>query len=243
MLQKTEAIVLNRIKYGDSSYIINLYSREFGKFSTLVRILSGKRKGDHMNPNLFTPLNILETEVELKNTRNIQIIKYCNRINVLKNINNDIFKISIAQFIAEIISKTVREEEPNNTLYDFIEETILLLENAQGMISNIHVLFLKEFSKVIGFGITNNYCRETPYFNFREGMFLPLFTYKEEALNLDDSKILSDILDINYPDVNNIRLTYIGRKKLLEIFLKYYEIHILRLNDLKSFKVLNEVFS
>jgi DNA repair protein RecO (recombination protein O) len=243
MFQKTEAIVLNKIKYNDFSFIVNLYSREFGRFSTIVKIPKSKNNNNFFSINLFTSLNIIDTEIDIKNTRNIQNLKYCNRAEILNSINNDVFKICIAQFIAEVMIKTIREEEPRSNLYDFVKETILLLENVTGACSNIHLLFLKEFAKAIGFGITNNYCEETPYFNFREGMFIPVYTYDDESLDIQDSKILSYILTMEYANIKDVVLNYSDRKKLLAILIRYYEKHALQLNEIKSLKVLNEVFS
>ncbi|MBQ1605390.1 MAG: recombination protein O N-terminal domain-containing protein, partial [Bacteroidales bacterium] len=37
MLLKTEAIVLNRIKYTDNSFVVNLYSEAIGKISVMAR--------------------------------------------------------------------------------------------------------------------------------------------------------------------------------------------------------------
>ncbi|MDR2009358.1 MAG: DNA repair protein RecO [Bacteroidales bacterium] len=241
MSVKTEAIVLNKIKYGDSSFIVNLYSLEYGRFATIIKIPKNKKNNNSVNRNLFFPLNIIETEVELKNTRNVQTVKYCGRKMVLNFIANDIFKSCIAQFIAEVILKTVKEEEPHENLYMFFKETISLLEKTENS-SAVHLLFLKEFAKISGFGMTNNFCKETPYFNYVEGMFLPVFTYNEMSLEIPESKVLSGLLELSYDNLEEFKISYILRKRILEIFLRYYELHILGKHEIKSLKILNEVF-
>ena len=43
-MQKTEAIVLNKIKYSDSSFIVNLISEDLGRFAAMVRISKSSKK-------------------------------------------------------------------------------------------------------------------------------------------------------------------------------------------------------
>ncbi|MCF0206150.1 MAG: recombination protein O N-terminal domain-containing protein, partial [Bacteroidales bacterium] len=62
MLVKTEAIVLNKIKYSDNSFIVNLYSESEGKISILTRISQRKHDG---KANIFLPLNIVLTEFKV----------------------------------------------------------------------------------------------------------------------------------------------------------------------------------
>ena len=66
MTTKTEAIVLNKVKYNDSSFIVSLYSRDIGKFAALIHIRKTSKNG--IKSALFTPLNIIETEVKIKDS-------------------------------------------------------------------------------------------------------------------------------------------------------------------------------
>ena len=172
MLITTEAIVLNRIKYTDNSFVVNLFSEAIGKISVLART-STRKQG--IKANLFSPLNIVKTEFRIKDTRSVQGMSYCELVKNPTAIDSDVVKICISQFIAEVIMKMVKEEEQNLSLYNFFRSTIDAIENSSGNIVNLHIIFLKEFARHLGFEITNNYCTETPYFNSREGMFLPFF--------------------------------------------------------------------
>lgn len=236
---KTEAIVLSKLKYFDNSLIVCFYSLEYGLFSSIIHL--SKTKSGTLKQNLFFPLNILETEVNFKNTRNIQNIKYCNRQVVLTEICCNVYKTCIAQFIAEIIYKSIKEEESNPELYNFIKNTIILLENSKNF-SNIHLIFIKEFAKLLGFGITNNFCNETPYFSFKDGIFLPVFTTNEMSLEESESKNFSQILELNF---NNFTLFSINNK-LKQYFLitmiKYYKIHFNGNFSIKSLEITTQIF-
>lgn len=240
MTGKTEAIVLNKIKYGDNSFIVNFYSLDFGRFAAIIRIPKTSVNG--IKPSLFFPLNIVETEVIIKSTRNINSVKYCNRKHNLDNLCTDIYKLSISQFIAEIINKTIKEEEQNSKVYNCIKETILCLNQNNTNISNIHLFFLRDFAAISGFGITDNFCSEMPFFNLREGMFLPMFTSTEESLDLKESEQMSHLLKNIYRQ-DSTAYSYKIKNMLIEVFLAYYKMHIIGFGEINSFKILKEVFN
>ncbi|MCF0206379.1 MAG: DNA repair protein RecO C-terminal domain-containing protein, partial [Bacteroidales bacterium] len=156
-------------------------------------------------------------------------------------LNNDISKICISQFIAEVILKMVKEEEQNLQLYGFFKETVEAIENTNINVANVHLIFLKEFARLLGFEICNNYCAETPYFNTREGMFLPLFTTDYESMDQNVSRDFSQLLTMSYGS-NNIKLPYQSRKKIIEMLLEYYKYHTENFSEIKSLRVLNDVF-
>ncbi len=237
MLLKTEAIVLNRIKYTDNSFVVNLYSEAIGKISVLART-SARKTGQ--KANMFAPFNIIQTELRLKDTRSVQGMSYCELVK--SSIDSDINKICISQFIAEVIMKMVKEEEQNVKLYNFFKETIYAIETSNENIVNLHIIFLKEFARHLGFAITNNYCNETPYFNSREGMFLPFFTSEEESFDQQLSLAFSTILRASYQTCNT-SIPYVYRKEIIRQMLEYYKIHTENLSEIKSLKVLNEIFS
>ena len=240
MLVKTEAIVITKIKYTDNSFIVALLTRELGKISTIVR-LSNKSKSN-LKPALFFHLNIINTEINFKNTIEVQNLKYCESNYILADLCSDINKIAISQFIAEILFKTIREQSPNQNLFEFLKNYILQLNDANYNVSNFHLYFLRDFADLEGFKIYNNFSKEVPYFNFREGMFFPVFHSDEESLDYQSSELLHSFLKSNLTE-NPIKINYQYRKELINIFLKYYQNHFAGFKELKTLKVLEDLFS
>lgn len=239
-MQKTEAIVLNKIKYSDSSFIVNLISEDLGRFAAMVRI--SKSSKSNIKQASFFPLNIIETEINLKNNREVQTLTYCNNVENLQNILLDINKLTIAQFIAEIILKTIKEKETNSKTYNYIKNFTLELNSNSSETNNIHLLFLKDFAALSGFEMYNNYCKETPFFNIKEGLFSPVFTSSTESLDLHESQILCNLLSAkNTKEL--IKLNPHNKRLLIEKILLFYEHHIPNFGKTKSLKILQEVFN
>lgn len=240
MIKKTEAIVLNKIKYSDNSFIVNLISEDFGRFATIIRI--SKTSKSNIKQSSFFPLNIIETEVKLKNTRELQSLNYCNNIENLQNILFDINKLTIAQFIAEIILKTLKEEEANPKIYNYIRDFVIKLNSNLSNTNNIHLLFLKDFAALSGFEMQNNYCKETPFFNIREGLFSTVYVSGSESLDLYESQILFNLLSAKNSN-ELIKLNSKDKRILLEKILLFYEHHIPNFGKTKSLQILQEVFN
>jgi DNA repair protein RecO (recombination protein O) len=238
---KTEAIVLNKIKYSDNSYITNIFSRETGKTAVFLRAAKSNKAA--YKPGQFFPLNVVDVELTINSVRNIQNLKHCSNVFSAYNMCSDVYKSSVAQFIAELMSKALSDNQTDKDLYDYLRNLISQLENPQIPSQNMHLLFLKDFAKYLGFEITNNHSESTPFFNLREGMFLPVYTTDEESMDVELSELFSNLLELHIDNIRSFNTSYANRKKLLSRILLYYRIHIDNFPEIKSIKVLNEVFS
>ena len=86
--------------------------------------------------------------------------------------HQDISKISIALFIAEVLYKCIREEEKNKTLFDFLHTSIQLLDEDSSGNNIFHLLFMIKLSKHLGFYPHNFKNTQKSYFDLREGLFI-----------------------------------------------------------------------
>ena len=71
MINKTRGIVLNYIKYGDTSIICKIYTEQFGLQSYII---NGIRNSKSKNIGLFQPLNILDLVVYHKKTSVLALV-------------------------------------------------------------------------------------------------------------------------------------------------------------------------
>ncbi len=68
---KTEAVVLSKLNYGDSSLIVTLFTKEYGKLSAIIK---GARNPKSKMGLVIDPLNHLQIILYKKDTRELQII-------------------------------------------------------------------------------------------------------------------------------------------------------------------------
>ena len=148
MLVKTHAIVLHFIKYAETSIIVSLYTEKLGRQTIIVNsVFTNKPK---FPPSFFLPLTILELDMYYKAGREIQRIKEINCNFHFQSIPFQINKSAIALFISEVLYKTIKEEEANQKLFDFLVNAIKLLDMKEAGIQYFHISFLIQLLKYIG---------------------------------------------------------------------------------------------
>ncbi|MDD5570906.1 MAG: DNA repair protein RecO [Bacteroidales bacterium] len=240
MLFKTKGIVLRYISYGESSIIVKIYTEAFGLKSYIVKgVKSRKAK---FKANLFQPLTLLDLIVYNKTKSHIQNIKDARISHTFKTINADINKASVLLFISEILNKSIREEEKNEHLFDFIYNSVILLDNTSDNVSHFHLVFMMLLTKHLGFFPQNNFSDKNKYFNLREGIFTENELIAANYISPADSGYFSKLISTSFEDLKTLKFEKLKKKKLLENIIRFYELHLESFKNIKSAGVLQSVF-
>ncbi len=235
---KTRGIALHSIRYSESGNIVAVYTEEFGRRSYMVH--GGSRKSSKKMP-LFQPLTLLMLEVDHKPNREIQRIREANVLTPLAEIHTNMPKTTIALFCAEILYRTIREEESNPTLFSFLHHSIQMLDLLQKGTENFHLAFMMQLSKYLGFFPAGNFSPLKNGFNFHTGSFEPV--QPGQTLDAVSSELINRFLSVSYTDLHNIELSGTQRSNLLEKMVQFFQFHIEGLGAIKSLKILQEVFA
>jgi DNA repair protein RecO (recombination protein O) len=229
MLHKTRGIALNYIRFRETSIIVKIYTEEFGIQSYIVNgIRSAKSKTNRIA--LFQPLTLLDLVVYHKSKE--QTIHRLSEVRCslpFRSLPFDFVKSSIALFITELLVKTLREEEANEPLFQFLLEAIVYLEQADAHFENFHLQFLAKFSFYLGFGAES--VRE-----IEEQLTENLYPYPLEPAMRE---ALRGFLHLPFDYTAN--LTRLQRSKLLDTLVFYFKIHLEGLGEIKSLEVLREL--
>ncbi len=97
---KTEAVVLSKINYGDTSSIVSLYTESDGKLSAIVK---GGRGPKSKIGKIIDPLNHLQVIIYKKTTRDVQILSDANLISHFVNIKEDLDATKYSFAIIELV--------------------------------------------------------------------------------------------------------------------------------------------
>ena len=117
MLVKTRGIVLNHIKYGETSIVVHIYTEELGRQSYIVNSVRTPKKKNLLA--LLQPLTLLDLEVYHKNKQELHRIKELKIEWPFKTIPFHPLRRAIAFFITELLSMSLREEEANSNLFQY----------------------------------------------------------------------------------------------------------------------------
>lgn len=235
----TRAIVFSSLKYGDSSLIVKAFTFSDGLKTYLLKGILTSRKGK-LKTAYFQPLTQLELVVNHRHKGSMEHIREARISYPYGSLHTDMVKKSISLFLAEVLSNSIREEEQNKGLFQFLEASLQWLDT-HDRTGNFHIFFLMELSKYLGF-YPDISGKELPYFDLVEGSFVPALPLSPSLSGVQLSHFRA-FLGINFDDIESIKLGKDHRKELLQSLLQYFEVHLHGFRKPRSLAILNEVFS
>lgn len=240
MIQKTKGIVIHTIKYTDNSVISHIYTEKFGRHSFLINAIRGKKSPVRIN--LLQHLSILEMEVYIKQTRELQRIKEIRLCENFASIPYNPVKNAVALFVAEILYKTLQEQESNLPLFSYLINAIKILDIADKGYANFHLIFLLGFSRHLGFSPRNNYSGSKEIFDIENAFFTNKQPLHPHFISPPASRYLPVIMECSFEKMDQLRLNSNLRNILVTGILDYYRFHVAGMGKVKSFSVLKEIF-
>jgi len=239
MIITTNAIVLSKIRYRDNDLIVKCYTQQLGVLSFLLRGVLKSKKGLSKTA-YFQMLSQLHLEIDFFPNRSLHTIKESRINHLYSSLHTNILKSSIVMFLSEVLSNILKEEEQNETLFSYLETTLLWLDT-NSECSNFHLLFLLNLTKYLGFYPEKD-SLEYDFFNLQDGKF-EIKQHGNYAISGENIMLLKQFLSIKFDELSNIKISSKQRQSFLNVLLLYYELHLGDFKKIKSLQVLNQVFS
>lgn len=242
---KTKGIVLKTVRYGETSVISGIFTELFGLQSYLingVRISSKKGTG---KANLLQPCAILELVVYHNDLKNLQRVKEFKWGFVYDKIFFNVFKNAVALFMVELLQRSLKQPEPNPSLFSFVEDAFIHLDSLNdSAAANFPIYFAINLSGFYGFRIGDHYSEKTSILDLMEGRFVAEKPSHQYYLEEDYSQIISNMLKVMQPsELSQVKLNQETRRNLLHAFETFYALHIQDFGKMKTLPVLEAVLS
>ena len=235
---ETKAIVLSSLKYGDTSLIIRCYTQDFGLKSFIAKGVFSKKK---RNTSLYFPLAEIDLSFQPKsNEQQLVFLKSAQTSYYYESLHFHPIKSAIVFFLAEILNLVLKEEADNPELYFYIENSLKEFDQKKDDFADFHLIFLIQLSYFLGFypdlEIDGN------LFDLENGFF----TNSNSSINMlkaDETVLFKKLLELHFSEDSKNTFNQSQRSLLLEIIVKYYQIHTNNFKKPKSLQVLHELFS
>ncbi len=237
MLSTTKAIVLSAIKYGDSDLIVKCYT-QLGLKSYMLKGILKSKKGK-LKVAYFQPLTHLELVAKHNNKGNLNFIKEVKVSYSYRTIPFNIVKQTMVLFLSEVLSKSIYEEEENELLFEYLEAALIWLDTNDD-VANFHLLFLLNLTKHLGFYPEKEYS-DALFFDLEEGRFTNSIP-RNNRVTAENLTPLKSLLGINFEGLNTLKFNGLIRQSILDILIRYFELHLPGFHKPKSLAILKTVF-
>lgn len=237
-MTSTKAIAISSIKYSDTSLIVNCYTESDGIKSYLLRGILKSRKGK-LKPAYFQPLTQLNIVANHNSKGSLNTLKEVEVLHFYEEIHSDIKKQAIAMFLAEVLNDSLKEEEANSRLFQYLETSFLWLDSHSD-IANFHLIFLLNLTKFLGFYPDLEF-RNSSYFDLQEGTFTEYFS--QTCISGTELFQFKKILGMNFDSISAIKFNSQERQLVLNVLIRYFELHLSGFRRPKSLTILKTVFS
>lgn len=238
---KSRAIVLHTLRYNDEQLITDLLTEEMGCISMIVRISHSKRAAVHHT--LFQPLAILDIEWEHRPKANLQRPKAVQVGIPFVSIHSDVYKMSIAMFVAEMLHCAIHDEPDWRTIYNYVVRSVQWLDMCEKGYSNFHLVFMLRLTHFLGFMPNTEEALPTDFFDLRSSCFVHSQPPHPDFLKPQYATLIPKLLRMRYDTMRFFKFTGAERTRLLEHINTYYRLHIPNFPELKSLSILKQLFS
>ena len=138
MLEKVEGFIVQETPYGETSKIINVFTKEYGIIGILAKGAKSMKSKFRAATGKFNyaVFDIYYKKDKLSTLSNVDII------NPLKNIREDLTLISYVAYLSDLVSQVVKQTQTNE-IYDLFIHTILKLEEKLDPVILTNILEIK----------------------------------------------------------------------------------------------------
>lgn len=152
---KTEAVVLSKINYGDTSIIATLYSEESGKMSAIIK---GGRSSKSKIGRMVDPLNHLEIIFYKKESRDVQLLSGAEIISHFPHLKEDLGKIKYSYAVLELVRNLSPDNEPNKKVFSGIVRILSLIDSSKEKPEILFGRFFLFFIEQVGYELQLSNC-------------------------------------------------------------------------------------
>lgn len=236
MIRKTEAIVLNTRKFGDTSLLSSMYTREYGRQNYLIKgYRSTRAKKRH---SYFQPMSVIDVVFYYKESRDLQLITESSNGYFFKDLQTNPLKITLGMVVTEVFYYAVREEERNDPLFEFLKRVFIALDSRQDKLIHIFLYYLVHLTRYLGIFPRNDVTDLSGpvHFDTRGGIL-------SEALGARMSDaLIARLCEASLEDCVQIRFGNEEKAEAIATLFQYYRLHVEGFKIPESLGVLEEVF-
>ncbi|MDO4949881.1 MAG: DNA repair protein RecO [Bacteroidales bacterium] len=240
MVETVDSLVLQRVRYNDSSDVVRVYTRQHGNMSLLLRCSRSSRRV--AASRLFQPLSVLQLEISVSAHGSLSYVREARSLMAYESLAFDCRKSSIVMFLAEVLCHSLREEVGNEALFLFLQYSFRIFDAVPTpQCANFHLAFLINLLRFLGvMPDVGSYVPNT-FFDLQNSCF-SFERPRGNSLPPEEAKAMVALMRMTYRNMWMFRLNRTQRNRCLDVLMDYYQLHVPGFGSLKSTDVLRQLF-
>lgn len=147
-LQKTDGLILRSIPLGETSKILTIYSKDFGKISVIAK---GARSARSRYGGTLETLNHVSVIFYYKESRDLHTLSQAEIIDSYLVIKEDLHRTALAMAICELTNQLEVGQEANPLLFRLLLSAFKTLDDAERQPINVFRAFQIHVFDLMGF--------------------------------------------------------------------------------------------
>lgn len=237
-MMRSEGIVIREMRYLDSSKILTIFTRDYGKISVLARGVFRPKSQNTNSAVLFS-----RSELNFFHGKNFFYLSSSNVIHLNYALRTDHFKFLYASYFSELINESVPLEDTNIPLYGMLVKALELLDTSSKGFYSLILAFQIKLIAMLGYRpelrccvSCGNQSSEEWKFSLEEsGMLCKQCFFVDPyaiGVSLSLMKYAYDFLYLSFEEVMKIKISMEQFEALFSVLNRY----LLHMLDLISFR-------
>lgn len=233
--QKTPAIVLSSVKYGDNGHVVRMFTPDSGLVAFMVHSLRSK-KGGKMRPSMVLPMSMLEIVIQSKSKGSLKSIQEAHPLEHWETLHRDPIKMTLCTFAAEVIQKSISEGHPDEFFFNRVSDWLKEMDSNRAQLSIATHQLLLSVCRHLGCYPHFETYRENYIFDMIDGCFAAEAPDHKHWLTARESVALKRLVEGEKPSKEI-------RQRLLDELLGYIRIHHESFGSIKSLEILRTILA
>ncbi|MEI7905950.1 MAG: DNA repair protein RecO [Bacteroidota bacterium] len=256
MIVETEAVVLHSMNYRDTSKIVTLYSRKYGKIKIIAK--GAKNQKTNKFGSSLEPMTHSSVVIYKKEHHDLHLLSKSEIVTPLNRIQADSEKMFTGLALIELMNMVMHDEEENEQIFTMLVGSLKAIDAADKNSLNVLLAFMVKMFDQFGFGLSLEACvncsRKTDENNF-PSVLLRLSDGKcicphcSPDLTTTGTKISGGLLkSLYYFQINSIEKSSLisfndtAREDIISILQSFLRYHIDGVRTLKSLSLLHSIY-
>ncbi len=148
MIVRTDAVILKSMDFRESSRILTVYTRDFGKQSLLAKGVRGPRSS---LAGVTAPLKYVTLVFYRSEQRDLQLLSQCDLVRPWRALTESLEAMAAGMAICELLMLVVQGEEEHPALFELLVQSLDAVNSAADNRANALYVFEIRLLDLLGF--------------------------------------------------------------------------------------------